>query len=393
MKIAHINTFSYKATGTIMLSIHNTLLSEGEDSYAIWGRGRKPKNIYEISIADPIGIRFHGVVTRLTDRTGFSSKKATQRLLERLKCIQPDIVHLHNVHGYYINIEMLFTYIRENNMKVVWTLHDCWPFTGHCAYFDMAGCGKWKTGCNHCNQLKTYPASFGVDSSIWNWEKKKELFTGLSITIVTPSIWLKQLVKRSFLKKYPVVVINNGIDVSIFNYTYSDIRRRLDLSEQIIILGVASEWTERKGFQDFLELRRRVQKDKYAIILLGLSKEQIKMLPSGIIGLERTQNAKELAKFYSAADVYFNPTYEDNYPTTNLEAIACGTPVITYMTGGSPETITGCEDSVAIEKGNLDAVIEYLGMFKAIRCNVQKDKYSKESMINHYFSLYKEILR
>ena len=340
MKIVQINTFPYKATGTIMINIHEKLLEQGVDSYVVWGRGRAAQNEHEIAILDNVGVKWHGIYTRITDKTGFASKRATKKLIGELEKINPDIIHLHNIHGYYVNIEMLFKYIRNSRIKVVWTLHDCWAFTGHCAYFDMVGCEKWKTGCYNCEQKQTYPISMIKDNSKWNWKMKQELFTGLDMTIVTPSKWLKSLVEQSFLKEYPVNVIYNGIDLDVFHPTKIHLEELSRLNNKYLILGVASEWSERKGLQDFLKLANILDKNKYQIVLVGLSKQQIKKLPNYVIGIERTGNARELAGIYTQADVFFNPTYEDNFPTTNLESIACGTPVITYNTGGSPEAIS-----------------------------------------------------
>lgn len=338
MKIVQINTFPYKATGSIMMGIHEMLLENGFDSYVVWGRGRDSENKREIVIKDNIGTKFHGVFTRLTDRTGFASWRATRKLISELEMIKPDIIHLHNIHGYYLNIEMLFTYIKKKNIKVVWTLHDCWSMTGHCAYFDMIGCEKWKAGCKKCEQKNTYPASKVLDSSEWNWEKKRELFNGLNLSIVTPCEWLKSIVQKSYLSEYPVRVIYNGIDINKFRPNYrAEVKRKYSPDNKPLVLGVASEWTERKGLSDFINLSRNNTDIKFVVV--GLTQDQLKGLPEGMTGICRTNNVDELIALYSVADVFFNPTYEDNYPTTNLEALACGTPVVTYDTGGSPESI------------------------------------------------------
>ena len=336
MKIVQINTFSYKATGHIMMDIHQLLMKQGYDSYVCWGRGRPANNSHEIVISDNIGVKFHGIYTRLLDKTGFASFRATKKLLRRLDEIKPDIIHLHNIHGYYLNIELLFNYIREHNINVVWTLHDCWPMTGHCAWFDMCGCEKWKTGCFNCEQLDTYPVSKGLDNSKWNWNKKKALFTHLNLTIVTPSQWLKDIVQKSYLKDYRCEVINNGIDLNVFkpagNSDTEKIRKKYNLDDRKIVLGVASEWTPRKGLLDFLKLSEMMQDVQFVVV--GLTEKQLKEMPQNIKGIKRTENQKELSALYTIADIFFNPTYEDNFPTTNLEALACGTPVITYDTGG-----------------------------------------------------------
>lgn len=389
MKIVHINTFPYKATGMIMMNVHKALLKNGQQSYVVWGRGRKPENNNEISIEDNIGIKYHGVYTRLTDKTGFASKRATKALLSELDRIKPDIVHLHNIHGYYVNIEMLFSFLKNKSIKVVWTLHDCWSFTGHCAYFDAVGCEKWKVGCNNCPQKNTYPSSILLDNSSWNWNKKKDLFTGADITLVTPSEWLKRLVKQSFLKDYPTIVINNGIDLSVFkpttDETYLDnLRAKYGLDNRPIILGVASEWTKRKGLFDFVELSQTLL--EYQFVVVGLTEKQIKSIPKTLKGIKRTNNVQELVGLYSLATIFFNPTYEDNYPTTNLEAVACGTPVFTYDTGGSPESIVNGFGKVIRKQNFVSEVNDYINSNKII--NSVNESYSIDQMTDKYIELY-----
>lgn len=338
MKIVQINTFPYKATGAIMLGIHQLLIKDENESVVVWGRGRDSENDSEIVIKDELGVKIHGLYTRLTDKTGFASKHATRKLIAQLEIIKPDIIHLHNIHGYYLNIEMLFEFIKTYDIKVVWTLHDCWPMTGHCAYFDMVGCQKWKTGCNHCVQKSAYPTSKFLDSSKWNWNTKKKLFTGMNAVIVTPSRWLENIVKQSFMKNYPVAVIHNGIDTEIYKPRNNEkLKNKYAPGGEPIVLGVASEWTERKGLIDFIHLAQENPDIKF--IVVGITQEQKKKLPMELTGICRTNNVNELVELYSSADVFFNPTYEDNFPTTNLEALACGTPVVTYDTGGSPEVI------------------------------------------------------
>ena len=314
-----------------MMNIHKILTEQGYDSYVCWGRGRPANNNHEIVISDNIGVKFHGMYTRLLDKTGFASRRATKKLLRRLDEIKPDIIHLHNIHGYYLNIELLFNYIREHNISVVWTLHDCWPLTGHCAGFDMCGCKKWKTGCFNCEQLGTYPASKGLDNSKWNWNKKKDLFTNLNLIIVTPSQWLRDNVMKSYLRDYRCEVINNGIDLNIFKSAdkceMKKAQKKYNLDARKIVLGVASEWTPKKGLFDFIKLSEMMQDIQFVVV--GLTERQIKEMPQNIKGIKRTENQRELAALYTIADVFFNPTYEDNFPTTNLEALACGTPVIT----------------------------------------------------------------
>ena len=289
---------------------------------------------------------------------------------------------MHNVHGYYINIELLFNFLKEYNKPIVWTLHGCWAFTGHCAYFDYANCYKWETHCQKCPEKKSYPTSIFLDNSYDNFEKKKELFTGLkNMTLVTPSQWLAKLVKRSFLKEYPVIVINNGIDLNVFKPTPSAFRKKYDLENKFIILGVAYKWERRKGLDYFIELSKMLR-EKEAIVLVGLSKKQIKDLPKNIVGITRTNSTKELAEIYTASDIFFNPTLEDNFPTTNLEALACGTPVITFNTGGSIEAIDNSTGYI-VEKGDLQKVKKIIQKME----KEGKDTYSKHCIAraNNYY--------
>ena len=260
----------------------------------------------------------HTFFSRLTDGEGLFSEGATRGLLKKIQKYDPDIIHLHNIHGHYLNYPILFRFLKSYHRPVVWTLHDCWSFTGHCAHFDFVGCQRWQKGCHDCQQLKSYPQSYGIDHSAENYARKKELFTGIErLHIVPPSQWLANLVKESFLKEYPVTVIHNGIDTSVFKPTESDFRKQHGLENKKILLGVASPWTPRKGLQDFIKLAPMLP-ENWKIVLVGLSKHQLAHLPSDILGLERTNNTKELAQIYTTADVFFNPTYEDNYPTCLL---------------------------------------------------------------------------
>ena len=342
---AHINTVPNGSTGGIMMKEHGELLAAGEDSFAFWGRGRDAEGEHEMRFASDLGVKLDVLQTRLDGKAGFHSKAATKRLLARLDEIEPDVVHLHNLHGYYVNIEMLFGWLASHDCKVEWTLHDCWAFTGHCAHFTYAKCAQWKDHCacsKPCSQLNTYPKTYSKASCSWNFEQKKHLFNLVPterMKLITPSQWLADLMGESFLAKYPVEVRHNTIDKSVFKPTPGDFRKRYGIGDRFMILGVASPWTERKGLADFVRLAGELDSEKYAVVLVGLSEKQIRQLPEGAIGLTRTDSPQELTGIYSTADVFFNPTVEDNFPTVNLEAEACGTSVVTYDTGGCAETV------------------------------------------------------
>lgn len=401
MKVLQINSVcGIGSTGRIATDIHNILIEQGHESYIAYGRDL-PKNCdTSIKIGSKLDNYKHVALTRIFDKHGFGSKKATQKFIEKVKELDPDIIHLHNIHGYYINIEVLFDYLKKADKPVVWTLHDCWSFTGHCAHFDYVGCDKWKTGCYDCPEKNSYPASVIIDNSKDNYIKKKELFTGIkNLTIVTPSKWLAGLVKQSYLREYPVEVINNGIDLDVFKPTQSDFRERFNLEDKFIILGVASTWDRRKGFGYFVELSKKIKNDE-VIVLVGLSEKQKEVLPRNIIGFTRTNNVNELVEIYSAADVFVNPTLEEVMGLTNVEALACGTPVITFESGGSVECIDETT-GITVKKGDLKELLINIKVIKekgklnySSQCLERAIKlFNKNQMFNKYIELYKLIRR
>ena len=353
------------SVGRLVTGLYHTLEDHGYECLVAYGRGSAPSDIRAYRIGTDADMYIHGAMSRLNDRHGFYSRKATLDFIAMVKEYDPDIIHLHNIHGYYLNLEVLFEYLGKCRKKIIWTLHDCWSFTGHCSHFEYIGCTKWMTGCYKCEQLQEYPKSFGVDNSKANYEDKRRLFTGIDdLVIVTPSEWLKDKVRNSFLAEYPVVVVPTGIDLSAFypyNETTADdnlifrIKNELSLRNKTILLGVANPWRDRKGLVQFAALEKSLS-DRYAIILVGLNEKQISQLPPNIVGLSRTDSIEELAALYSMADIYVNLTLEDTFPTTNLEALACGTPVITYKAGGSPESL---DDTcgVVVERNSIQGVV------------------------------------
>lgn len=341
MKYLFINSVAgVGSTGRIAAEKCRELMAQGHECLLAYGReAANCDDIPTIQIGTPLDFQLHGVRNRLLDDHGFGSKAATRRFLQQVKQYDPDVIWLHNVHGYYLHIGLLFAYLRSCGKKILWTLHDCWSFTGHCAYFDFAGCGRWKTGCHDCPQKGSYPASVLRDNSRRNYEAKKTLFTGIpDVTLTVPSHWLAGRVKESFLKDYPVEVVYNTINTEVFKPTPSDFRREHDLEDKKMILGVANVWDERKGMKDFIALEKLLD-DSYRIVLVGLSKEQIESLPGGILGLPRTNSMRQLAEIYTAADVYVNPSVEETFGMTAMEARCCGTEAIVYQD-------TACEEIV-----------------------------------------------
>ena len=362
MKVLMINVVcGIRSTGRICTDLADALTKQGHKVKIAYGREDVPEQYkkYAVRIGSDLDVKLHGVRARLLDESGFGSKKATERFIEWVKRYDPDVIHLHNIHGYYINVEVLFDYLRTCGKKIIWTLHDCWAFTGHAAYCEAADCERWKTGCNNCPKRDDYPKAI-TDNSRVNWVKKRKIFTGIpNLQIITPSKWLAGLVKKSFLRKYPVSVIYNGIDTSVFKpVDSSELRKMLKIGDKKVILGVAAVWDQRKGLDDFIKLNKLIDKNKYQIVLVGLTEKQIANLPKSIIGITRTDSVEQLVELYSLAHVFVNPTYEDNYPTTNLEAIACGTPVITYDTGGSPESAVAY--GKVVNKGSIKSLYSIL---------------------------------
>lgn len=356
MKYLFINSVAgIGSTGKIAAEQCRELMAQGHSCVLAYGRKKAGcEDIPTIQIGSELDYKLHGVRTRVLDDHGFGSKAATRRFLQQVREYDPDVIWMHNVHGYYIHIGLLFDYLRQSGKKIYWTLHDCWSFTGHCAYFDFAECDRWKTGCHSCPQKGTYPASKVLDGSKSNYQRKKNSFVGIpDLTIVTPSKWLAGLVGESFLREYPVEVQYNPINTDIFKPTPGDFREKHGLQNKKILLGVAGVWEERKGMRDFVKLAAMLDSN-YKIVLVGVAQEQAKDLPESILALPRTGSAKELAEIYSAADVFVNPTYEDNLPTVNLEARACGTRIVCYDTGGCVETLG--DGDVLVPKGDVDAL-------------------------------------
>ena len=392
------------STGRIMQEIGELAMQNGWESYVAYSKGRdgiRTCASHTIPVGNKWDTWMHGLETRLLDRHGLASVSATYDFIKQLKEISPDIVHIHNIHGYFLNYPILFEYLSKSGIPVVWTVHDCWLYTGHCYYYSYIQCNKWKNGCGDCPQKRKFPASWWLDRSARNYQDKQEAFTSMpygKLTIVPVSDWIRGEMSRSFLKGYPFRVIHNGIDTEVFTvYGAEEVKRKYGWQGKHVLLGVASIWSEEKGLPDFIKLAQQLRDDE-VIVLVGVTEEQKSQLPQNVYGIRRTENIRELAKLYSAADVFVNPTWQDNYPTVNMEAIACGTPVVTYRTGGSVEAIT--EDTGFIVeqgdvKGLLDSVrvIEQYGKhYYADRCRKYAlANFRKEDRYADYLNLYEEL--
>jgi putative colanic acid biosynthesis glycosyltransferase len=398
LKVMQINTVCGSGSvGRIMVDLIHALEAEGEQGMAAFGRREAPPGVQAYKFGTKPDMALHVLHTFFRGEHGFASGRQTERLIRKIEEYDPDIIHLHNIHGFFLNAERLFAYLKTAGRPVVWTLHDCWSFTGHCAYFDYCGCTKWKTGCEACPQYRNvYPYALFKDNSKHNYERKKAAFTGVPrLTLAAPSSWLSDLVRQSYLKEYPIRVIPNGIALDKFHPVENGLRNRLGMEKKFVLLGVASMWEERKGYAYFETLAERLD-SSFRIILIGLSKEKLKKLPPGIYGVMRTESMEELAEYYSMADVYVNPTLEDNFPTTNLEALACGTPVITFATGGSVESVDDKTGKI-VPKGDTEGLLRAIMELREEpsrreACLEKAKEYDKNHRFREYLDLYRELL-
>ncbi|MBE5881082.1 MAG: glycosyltransferase [Lachnospiraceae bacterium] len=415
MKIVQVNTVvGLGSVGRICVDLYDTLQKAGHEPYVATGRGKLDKRFQGYEIGNKWDFGCHVMKNFFQGKSGFGSAKVTEEFIAWLEQIKPNIIHLHNIHGFYLQTELLFDYLKKADIPVIWTLHDCWPFTGHCAYFDYIGCEKWCLGgCYDCKvHAKVYPYALFKDNTEKNYAAKKAAYTGVkNLTIVTPSRWLAELVKKSFLKEYPVEVIPNGINLGVFcpddkkveSTTGAENAEPVREKEKTYtVLGVANRWEERKGLIYFEKLAETLP-ENYRIKLVGVDRRQAKKLRrkyknGKIIPICRTANVGELVQLYREADVYVNATLEDNFPTTNLEALACGTPVITFSTGGSAESLSqAC--GVVVPKGDIQALIENVRMvcekkpFTLQACRARALAFDRNARYKDYISLYREVAK
>lgn len=390
------------STGNIMLNIAKTTRERGYEAWTVSKKTRmsllqKREDKFHHYLGTRTEHTLHRYFSWITDLQDYGSVFATYELIRKIKKINPDIIHLHDIVGWYVNIGILFKFLKKTGKPIVWTFHDCWAFTGRCVHFDYVGCENWKNGCGNCPQKGFMPRSWFFDLSTFNWKRRKRLFTAIDkMIIVTPSRWLKELTEKSFLSAYKSTVINNGINTEVFKQTEGKIYSSLKKQNKNIVLGVASTWTNKKGLNDFMKLAEELP-SSYQIVLVGISQEEVNN--DRIIAYKRTTNQKELAEIYTAADVFANPTVEENFPTVNLESLACGTPIVTYRTGGSPESVDE-RTGIVVEKGNYQelkkAIMEVVVKGKEYysKACIEKSKnYDMNARFNDYVDLYEEILK
>ena len=395
MKVLFVNlVYGTGSTGKIIADIMGLLKKYGNDAKTLYGTGARSDNADAVRVSGKLGYYFHNAVSRLTDHAGLYSWAATRRMIREIRAFQPDLLHLHTLHGFYVNYEMLFRFLKKAKIPVIWTLHDCWTFTGHCTHFSQVNCTQWKTLCRDCRLLHRYPQCYWKGDVTRNYLRKKRAFTGVNdLTITTPSRWLAEQVSQSFLREYPRIVIPNGIDRTVFRPQSGNLRKKHHLEDKKIVLGAANAWNARKGLPDLLALAERLGPN-YQVVLIGLTEKQLPEIPPNVLGLLRTANQTELAQWYSAADVFVNPTYEETFGLTTVEAQACGTPVVVYETDGCPETVAP-GNGLLIPQGDLSAleraVRDITG--SGLCADPQKmARFDKEDVYQAYIRLYETVL-
>lgn len=401
MKILQINSVcGIGSTGHIAVGLQRYLIENGDAGRIAYGRGSAGGCEAAVRIGSGRDVLLHVAAARLWDRSGFGSKRATVRFLKYIKAYDPDLIQLHNIHGYYLHVGKLFEYLKAAGKPVVWTLHDGWAFTGHCAYFEYYGCDRWASGCRDCPQKSPYPGRWWRDNSEKNYAEKKRLFTGVpNLTLVTPSAWLARQIGCSFLREYPIRVIPNGVDLTTFRPVESAFRRRHGIGpREFVVLGVAGVWEERKGLPYFIELANSLRTE-CRFVAVGVTDRQLREFPEGTVGIAHTGSPKELAEIYGAADVFVNTTLDDNFPTTNLESLACGTPVVTFRAGGSAESV-GDGTGIAVGKGDGKALAEAVrrirertkAAYTETCVAAAEEKYDEKASYARYRELYRSLL-
>lgn len=391
MKILYINSvYAYGSTGKIVRKLRDEAIAAGHEAYVIYGRrsaiGYKGSTISEENvwlIENSTEQKLDIAASVLFDTHGLHSKKNTEAIIAKIISINPDVIHMHNIHGFYLNYPELFSFLKEYGRPVVWTLHDCWAYTGFCAYYDFNECDGWKTGCKKCRYRNEYPYR-ALSRSAKNFELKKAAYEGMNMVLTTPSAWLKGEVEQSMLSRFSCRVIYNDVSLKDFRYDPGNTVSRYHLENKRIYLACANVWTPQKGFDECMKLASVLDENE-VLVMVGLSEKQMKKLPANVLGIPHC-NIDELRNWYSACDAFFNPTLEDNYPTVNLEAAACGAPIVTYRTGGSPESAGA--HGVSVDRYDFEAA--HAQLKKADR-SIAVTEPEKKPMAEEYLHLYEEI--
>lgn len=402
MKILQLNAYGNYSTGKIAQGIAVECNKSGIESLFLYARNDCCcPTIKSFKIGNPLSIKWHFLMSRLFDRSGFHSSLATRKIIKKIKAFSPDIIHLHIIHGYYCNVTKLFRFLATYGKPVVWTFHDCWAYTGHCAYYLSANCNKWKNLCDHCSEKMTYPRSFFLNQSKRNYVQKKKAFTSLkNLTIVTNCNWLKREVCQSFLQNADIRVIHNGVDQNIFKYNPHARSKLFGDNKKTIVLTVANKWDIRKGLNDVIDVYNKLNHQEYLFVVIGLTPEDQRLfnyqLPKDFIVITRTSNQSELADYYSACDYFLCLSHEDTFPTTIIECISCGSPVLTYKVGGCGEAISDEVTGKTFAENDVQSIADYLSSlptFDRDECVKLSRPYSSQKRFQEYIDLYNNLIK
>ena len=401
-KVVQINTVSnYGSTGKIVEAIGLLAHDCGWNSkIAVGGRYSQPSKLETYQISNVFQNYLSAIHSYVSGHHGFANRYETAKFLRWLNNENPDIVHLHNIHSYILNVGLLFNFLSQKKQKVIWTLHDCWPFTGHCSHFIQHSCYKWQTGCYDCPAIHGFPKSLLFDRSQPNYDEKKTLFNTIdNMIIVTVSNWLAECVRSSFLGNYNVMVIPNGVDLDIFKPNLTSVATKFGLERKKIVLGVSTSWCNAKGLGDYLQLRKLLPQD-YVIVLIGMTKEQVKKYSApGFLCIEKTNSLIELVEWYNAAHVILNLSYAETFGLPVAEGFACGKPAIVYDNTALTELITTGTGYKAAS-GDVCRVKELI-----LNMNEENDEtylyncrsraenlYDKKKNYNEYLTIYKSMM-
>ena len=401
LKLLQINVAAnWGSHGRIAEEIGLEAMAQGWESYIAYGRYANPSKSHIVKIGDLFDHCLHGAQSLLLDRHGLASCGPTKKLIREIEQIKPDLIHLHNIHGFYLNYPILFRYLSTVDIPVVWTLHDCWAFTGHCAWPIHGHCDRFQEQCCHCPlQSKGYPKSFLLDRSRSNFKLKKRYFRSLQdLHLVTVSRWLEQQVRLSFMQDMDIRTIYNGLDTEVFRPSGTPPTSVTD--GHPLVLGVCNAWYDWKGLDDMAALRE-ILPDDYEVMVVGVNEYQMHLLPEGITCIRRTDSVSQLAEIYSQADVFVNPSKVESFGMTTAEALSCGTPSIVYDTSACPEVVDNLTGRV-VPLGDVNAlakaVMEICSLpgreamrqacrERAIRLFNRQDRYKE------YLQLYNEVLQ
>ena len=397
MRVCIINTGDNGSTGGICESLCEHLINNGDEALFIVKKITKPCSYKENCFSGKTDDLLNKISIKLSGNDCFKNKKNTDKAIRYLKEFNPEIVHIHNVHSYFLNIETIINYCFFNGIKIIWTLHDCWPFTGRCAHFDYNNCNKWVQGCHDCRFRLEYPSALLFDESKKMFKSKKQLFTQKNIYFVVPSLWLKNQFKRSFLSEEKVLIINNGIKERspVLKNEIELKKQQLGITEyEKIVFSAAYPWSKQKGLEYIYKVSEVLKNERIIFIIGGLSKKVVKK--NNIITLPKISSRKDMDLLYSLSDVFFNPTLQETSSLVNIEALLNGTPVVTFNTGGAPEIVTETT-GIVVDKGDVSqSALALLSIskdsIKIEECKKRAAVFSNKKMLDSYYKLYLSLL-